>query len=432
MRIRRITSVVARVALLAAVACGGESTSTPRYALEARLGVYDDGSGRAGLSALVTLRDASGAGPEAPWNVTVRDGSGATAAALEYSASGSGSYAASWFPAVAPSAGRYELVATHDSDEVRATVSVAGLSGLPLPVPVLAEDASRIDWDPVPGAQRYLCRVFSGGALELETSAATTGCDLSGLPPGGYSASVLALSADLGAIAAIVSQRPELGGAFHVSEARIGFVRSDGSAPAMLVRAAGGAYDDGVGDRSLALWISITDPSGVPTSVTWNVQVVGPNLPPSAPLELTYWPRFPRLMAWAPGTPATPGTYTVTAQSTLGAATAQFTVGAPAWLDQPLGLTASDGAQGSGSAAWEPVTGAKAYLVSAFDGVTGARVASAWVAGTSASFPADTFVAGRSYDVFVAATDADMVNGAVPTQVSVAENVFDFASFTAR
>ena len=82
-RIRTIASVVARVALLAAVGCGG-STNTEQYALEARLGVYDDGSGRAGLSALVTLRDESGAGPDAPWNVSIRDGSGATLATLEY------------------------------------------------------------------------------------------------------------------------------------------------------------------------------------------------------------------------------------------------------------------------------------------------------------------------------------------------------------
>jgi hypothetical protein len=178
--------------------------------------------------------------------------------------------------------------------------------------------------------------------------------------------------------------------------------------------------------------LSITDPSGVPTSATWEVEVVGPNLPANAPLSLTYWARFPRLIAWAPSVPATPGAYTVTARSGAVVAQGQFTVGAPAWLDQPLGVTATDGAQGSARAGWQAVAGARAYLASAYDHLTGERTASGWVAGTSIDFPADSFLAGRSYDVFVAATDADMAGGAVPTQVSIAENVFDFASFTAR
>ncbi len=429
---RTIATALAYLALFAAIGCGGGSTSSPRYALEVRLGVYDDGSGRAGLSMLATLRDASGAGPEIPWNVAVHDGSGATVATLDYAAAGQGSYTATWFPALAPSAGAYELVAAGGGDESRTSVSLSDVSGLPLPAPALASDASRIDWDPVPGAAAYLCRVYSGGLLKLETSGGTPGCDLSALPAGAYSASILALSADLQAIGDSASARPNLGGAFHVSEGRLGFARSDGTAPAVLLRAAGGAYDDGIDSRSLALWISITDPDGVPTAVNWDVEVVGPNLPASDPLLLTYPANFPRLMAWAPGVPAAPGTYTVTVQSTIGAATAQMTVGAPAWLDQPLGVTASDGAQGSASATWQPVAGAKAYLASAYDGITGTLVASEWVASTSAAFPAGTFVAGRGYDVFVAATDADMVYGAVPTQVSVAENVFEWGSFTAR
>jgi hypothetical protein len=408
------------------------TSSPPRYTLEARLGVYDDGSGRAGLATLATLRDASGAGPDDTWAVSVRDGSGATVAKLDYAAAGDGSYAATWFPSVAPSTGAYEVVAAGGGDASRTSVSLSDPSGLPLPAPVLASGASRIDWDPVPGAQVYLCRIYSGGLLELEASGATPGCDLSALPPGAYSASILALSSDLSGIAASESPRPALGGAFHVSEARLGLARSEGTAPAALLRAAGGAYDDGIEGRSLAFWLSITDPAGVPTTVTWDVEVVGPNLPPDAPLELTYWANFPRLMAWVPGVPATPGVYTATARSAIGAATAQFTVGAPAWLDQPLGVTAIDGAQGSARAEWQPVAGARAYLAAAHDGATGALAASAWVAGTSADFPAGTFVAGRRYDVFVAATDADMVNGAVPTQVSVTENVFDYASFTAR
>jgi hypothetical protein len=78
------------------------------------------------------------------------------------------------------------------------------------------------------------------------------------------------------------------------------------------------------------------------------------------------------------------------------------------------------------------VAGAKAYLASAYTATTGQFVASVWATGTSTDFPTHTFTAGQGYDVFVAATDADMLNGAVPTQVSVAENVFEYGTFTAR
>jgi len=431
-----ITRAVAFLTFAAVASCGGHggrSSSPSPYALEGQVGVYNDGSGRSGLSVLTTVRDASGAGPAAPCNVSVRDGSGATVATLDYAAAGTGSYSATWFPAVAPSAGSYTFAGTGGGgDESGARTEFSVSTGLPLPVPVLAPDASRIDWNPVPGAGEYLCRVYSGGLLQLEKSEAAPGCDLSALPPGAYSASILALSTNLGAVAASPSQTPNLGGAFHVSEARFGFARTDGTALPVVLRAAGGAYDDGIGERSLAVWLSITDPDGVPTSATFTVDVVGPNLPADAPLVITYWKNFPRLMAWATGVPATPGVYTVTAQSAAGAAATQFTVGAPEWLAQPLGATATDGAQGSAQASWAPVTGALAYLVSAYDASTGALVASEWVAGTSASFPAGTFVAGKRYDVFVAATDADMVSGAIPTQVSIAENVFDYGSFTAR
>lgn len=424
---------VAFVSLLAATGChNGKNPGVQesRYALEGRVGTYDDGSGRAGLAILATLRDASGAGPDVTWRVDARDASGGTIATLEYPVSGS--YTATWFAAVAPSVGDYELVAAGSGEDARTPVSLPAGSGIPLPVPVLASDASRIDWTPVEGAASYLCRVYALGQLTLESSSATPGCELLGLPAGAYSASILALSVDLGAVAASGAERPELGARFDVSEARIGFNRTDGTAPPALIRAAAGAYDDGIGSRSLAVWLSITDPSGVPTSSPWNVQVVGPNLPPSAPLALTYWGNFPRLMAWAPGLPATPGVYTLTAQSGTSAATIEVSLGEPAWIDPPFAVTASDAARGGAAASWAAVTGARAYLAAAYDAVTGDLVASQWSAGTSTSFPAETFVAGRSYDVFVSATDADMVYGAVPTQVSIAENVFEYATFTAR
>lgn len=421
------------VAWMALVAACGEDPAGPAFELRARVGTYDDGSGRIGLAMLATLRDASGAGPATPWALALRDGAGPVPAAADYDAPGSGSYSTTWWPGVAPSPGRYQVSATRGSEAVGTTAALDGAGTLPLPEPALAVDASRIDWPPVPGAAAYSCRVHAGGAVQLETMQAAPGCDLSALPPGGYTASVLAFSADLLAVRASSAQLPPLPGRFDVSEARLALVRPDGVEPGTLIRLAGGAYDDGIGARSLAIWASIADAQGAATAEAWTVEVVGPNLPAGAPLTFTYWASFPRLVVWAPGVPASPGTYTATATSAGGTAVvARFTVGSPAWLDLPLGVTAVDGAQGSAHVSWDPVAGAASYLASAYDSVTGAPVASQWVAVPAADFPQGTFLAGLSYDVFVAASDADMVGGTVPTQISVAENVLLYASFVAR
>lgn len=429
MRNRWSRVVRTSLGLLLLAACGS-SAKAPPYALQARLGIYDDGSGRLGTALVATLRDASGAGPSSPWTLMFRDPLGGTVATLP-SAGGAGSYVVSWYVDAAPSPGTYDVVATSGQETVRAQVSIAdGAAGLPLPAPVLAADGSRLDWTAVPGAGSYLCRVYAGGALQLETVGSATGCDLSGLPAGAYSAEVLALSADLAALASSTAMAPSLPPEFDVSAARLGFARSAGVAPVVL-QAAGGAYDDGVGSRSLAVWLSIAAVDGTATTSSWDVQVVGPNLPAGAPLALTYHANFPRTLAWAPGIPAAQGTYTVTAQSGTTAVAGTFTVGAPAWLDQPLGLAATGGSQGSASASWAAVAGARSYLLAAYDGTTGALVTSAWFGGTSGSFPQGTFTAGSAYDVYLAATDADMALGTVPTQVSVAENVFDFSRFVA-
>jgi len=76
------------------------------------------------------------------------------------------------------------------------------------------------------------------------------------------------------------------------------------------------------------------------------------------------------------------------------------------------------------------VTGARSYLVGVWQGAS--FVTSQWVGSTSADFPEGTFTANQAYDVYVAATDADMVGGARPAQVAVAENTQEPATFVAR
>ena len=417
---------------LAVAACGGaaKEVADPPWSLRASLGAYDDGSGRLGIAFLQTLRNREGLGAGGPWNVTLRHESGLTLDYV-YDASGPGSYEATWSLETAPLAGRWEIDAVSGSAMVRGEADLGTAEGLAPPVVGLRADGLALEWPAVPGAAAYLCRVFTSGALQLEALVVEPGCDLS-LPAGAYSASILALSFDPRALLVDAAASPTLPSRFDISEARIGFTRVDGAVPVRTLRAVGGAYDNGVGPRSIAVWLSLANADGSLTSSDWRVEIVGPGIPAESPLTATYWAGFPRLMVWAVGVNATVGTYTATATSGGEVAVAQFTVGAPVWLGMPSAVVASDGAQGSAAVSWNAVTGSVNYLASAYDAVTGELVASQWTPVTHADFPAGTFAAGRSYDVFVAASDVDMVGGAIPTQASVAENVFDYSTFLAR
>jgi hypothetical protein len=422
--------VTTAVALTLAVACGGGDAGAPRYAVQARVGTYNDGSGRLGLTLLATVRDEGGSGPAAALPVSVV-GDAAVALETEYAAAGGGSYLAVWRPDVAPRAGGYEVVVTDGGATLSAAATLA-LTTLAPPEATLTADGERIAWPAVADAAAYLCRVHSGGALQLEQASAAPGCDVSSLPAGAYRASVVALTAPLDGIAASAATAPALPTRFDVSETTLAFVRGEPATSSTALHAAGGAYDDGLGDRSLAIWLSLGAVAGGPVGEHWSVEVVGPGLPATAPLAFRYPASFPRLLVWAPGLPATPGAYTLTAASSAGVVVGSFTVGEPPWMPFPAAVVATAGAQGSARADWAAVAGARAYLVTAYDALTGDVATSQWVASTEASFPDGSFVPGRAYDVYVAATDADMVGGQVPAQVSVAESLFDFGSFVAR
>lgn len=399
--------------------------------LESALGVFGDGSGRLGLAFLQTLRDELGSGAGAPWTVTLRHESG-VALAYTYDAAGAGSYVATWRFDTAPLTGRWEIEAVSDAEVVRAEAELGSGAGLPPPVISLSADGSVIEWSEVAGAATYLCRVYASGVLQLESWLTAPACELTALPPGAYSASIVALSHDPTTLLADPVASPTLPTRFDVSEARLGFTRTDGSSPARTLRAVGGAYDNGVGPRSIAFWLALQSADGTPVTSDWQVEVVGPGLTAEHPLTVTYWAGFPRLMAWAVGLNAAVGTYTATATSGDEVAVAQFTVGAPDWLGMPSGVVATDGAQGAARVEWVAVPGAVNYLASAYDAVTGELVASQWTPATETDFVPGTFTAGRSYDVYVAVSDVDMVGGVIPTQVSVAENVFDYSTFVAR
>src|SRR5919106_3541460 len=340
----------AAIGFIILVGCnGGGAADDARYALAARAGIYEDGSGRSGIALVATLRDRSGSGPDAPWTLTLRGAGGSSLGSATYHAAGPGSYAVFWWPDVAPHPDLYELNATSGDETVRTAVSIDEGGGIAPPEPRLVSGASTIEWPALFGAAAYSCRAYASGSIQLESTGAETTCDVSALPPGAYVGSVIALSTDPSALMSDDSRIPALPARFDVSERTLGFVRTDGTQAPVVMRAAGGAYDDGVGARSLAVWLSIANADGTPTAQHWMIEVSGPGVAAGAPIGITYWASFPRLMAWIPGLPATPGTYTITAQSATQLATAQLTVGAPAWLDMPFGLSVSDGAQGSAS-----------------------------------------------------------------------------------
>jgi hypothetical protein len=426
MRKVRVIGLVAAVA--AAAACGGQRSSPPPYALEAVGGSYDDGSGLRGTAVLATLRDAAGAGPAAGWSGTLSDGTGPRAS-VTYADGSSGSYAALWWPDLPFAPGGYALALASGSNAARSSLSIADAAPLVAPQVVLSADGTTLSWNGVVGAASLECRIATAGGLVRRAAGALSSCAVGDLPDGTYQASILAYSTDLAVVAAGSAQRPALPGRFDVSEGRLSFLRV-GAAPVVVLAAAGGAIDIGLGERTFAVWLSILDSDGTPNSNAWAVSITGPNLPSTSSFAFTYPGSFSSLLSWSYDLPATPGRYLLTATSTAGTLTTTFSVGAPAALGIPTGVTATDGAQGSALVDWAPVPGARAYLVGVWQGAT--FITSQWVSSPPANFPQGSFTAGQVYDVYVAATDADVVGGTRPTQVAVAENTLLPAGFVAR
>lgn len=418
------------IALVASTAC---SESGERHALGATGGTYVDGSGRLGLAVLATLRDADGHGPDTPWTGALSGPEGTIPLAVQYPAGGNGSFAVAWWADEPPFAGTYALTLSGAGAELGSSFTIADAGvGLAPAVPSVGPEAATLAWDGVPGAASYECRVSSGATVASSQLVRTESCDLGALPPGAYAASVIAYSADLVSLAESRATAPALPARLDVSEARLAFTRPGPGTPSALLDVAGGAFSDGASSlqRTLAVWVSIRDAAGTATAAHWTVEVTGPGI--DAPLSFTYPANFPRLLVWSYGHPAAQGTYGLTARSAEGALGTSFRVGSPAALGPPMDVAALAGAQGSAQASWAPVSGARSYLVSARHGTSGAFVMSQWVAGTSAGFPQGTFAAGETYDVFVAATDADMVGGAVPAELAITENTFEPASFVGR
>ncbi len=434
MRGAHVTSMVvgSAFAVLGLTTCG---RSDPTYSMQARGGTYVDGTGRLGLAVLATIRDEDGVGPSDGWTGSLTGPAGPVGGSITYSASGAGSWFATWWPEEPPFEGGYRLeMSPAGGGGLSAVFDVGSGTGIAPPQPSLADDGASLSWNAVPGAAAYECRVYGEAGVALRWLGTATNCDLSALSAGSYTASVLAYSAELAAIAASASQRPALPVRLDVSEARLALSRTDGSPPGATLGVAGGAFHDGTSwpGRGLAVWVSILNPDATPTALPWTIDVVGPGLTATAPMRFTYPANFSRIMVWSADVPATQGSYGLVARSSAGSLARPFTIGTIPSLDAPTGIVATAGSQGSASVEWSAVSGAASYLVTVRNRVSGGYAASQWVAGTTASFPAGMFVPDETYDVLVAATDADMVGGAPPTQFAITENTYQPVGFVAR
>jgi hypothetical protein len=214
---------------------------------------------------------------------------------------------------------------------------------------------------------------------------------------------------------------------FHVSEARLGLLRRASGAP-LVLRAAGGRIDYGL-VPGLAIWVGLSAPDGSPDGGAWSIAVTGPGLPPSDPLRFDLQANFTKRLVWAYGSPPDSGLYTLVASNGVESITTRFAIAPPTPLPLPEGASASGDAKRGAHVTWNGVPGALSYFVYAELGSS--YVAGQWVTGTSADFLAGTFTSGSTYDVYVAAVDFDARAGPPPTRVSVSENSYAPASFTA-
>lgn len=424
------------------LACGpgaGGDTADSRigtaggFTLVARAGLFETGS-RRGLALLLTLRDAAGRGPPAPWSIELRPPSSRDPVRLDYTDPAEGSFVARWLEELAPEAGRFWLSASGEPGKIALSFEIRDRAGLPPPQP--RYDGKWLVWDAPPGAGSYLCRIYSGGALVASMAPSPIpACDPTGLDDGSYTASVVALSVDLAALAADRSAAPELAETFHVSEARVGFLKGE-SAPGFQLHAAGGSLNFGPQSGGVAVWLALGTSTGGPPAEEWTVSSVGPGISPSSPLLVSFPPGAFQKLSWSYDLTPRSGTYTVIAQAGAKRVATSFTIGDAPSLPIADGVEARPLASGAAEVSWQPVAKAASYYVSVWRSGTGvtAPTAGIWVAAPPAKFAPGTFQAGLAYDVYVAATDADMTLASAPpgrSAVSVSENTYTPASFTA-
>ncbi len=441
-RVGREASFWAGLLLVGLLGCGpvppdgGASSEAERDGLVLRLtgGTYSDGSGRVGLALVATFRDEQGRGPAESWTALLSDSRGALASSFVYPLGGEpGSHAAWWWWNVGLAPGEtYRLeLSRAGGDRVSASFTAPDSQSLPVPPVTLSADGALLTWQPVLGASSYGCQVFKDGALQLSWRGGTTECDVSALPAGTYTASVLAFNTSLESLAADVSQRPVLPTEFHVSEGRLAFSKGQGPGVTLRAAAAGGALHYGRAQPGLALWVGLARADGTPLEQGGTVELIGPGLRAETPLRFSYPPNARQHLVWSYDTPPLSGRYTLTARLGTHVLSTAFSIGELSSLASPLDVRAVASPSGGAQVSWRAVEGSRAYSVSVWDN-QGTLVAVQWTTAADTTFASGTFATGRAYDVYVAATDVELASTVTPTRVTVSENTYLPASFVAR
>lgn len=387
--------------------------------------------GRESLAALVSIRDDRGRGPETPWQLSFLNSEGDELVVETYDDRSDGSFIAFWWPDIPAAPGEYRITATVGEEQAELPFQVA--------VPTLGEPSdARFDrsslsyrWTPVPDARSYVCRLTQG-QVRLTTTAPSPepACAFGSLTDGLYGASVLAFSADLSALSGERDGIPAMPPSFEITEVRYGFSLS-GDAGFQL-RAAGGAMNYGSITPGFAFAVDVSAISGAASTVPWTFDVTGPAFSSGESLRTTMAPGARKAVFWSYDHRARPGDYAVYARSDAGTVTAEFAVASADALPVPVGVLVQSSSSGSAEITWEPVTGANGYLASVWETGAVSPHAELWVNSSPASFPAQTFIGGTRYDVYVAATNVDVLGlKPLPDVVLVSENSYSPASFTA-
>jgi hypothetical protein len=422
---------VAAVIAVLATACG----PTKEFELSVVPGTYNDGSGRTGLAALLTLRDRDGQGPAGgAQGVLLADGRPAQTFQVS-GADATGTSAFVWPDVPASPGSRFtvRLTIPNIAEVHTATLEVPDRAPLPPPELSLSDDAKQLSWTPPAGAVAFVCEASAGGTVQLHATTASSPCDLSALPAATYTARVLAFSSDPEAIRHDPNQRPSLPQAFDVSEGRLGFVKGGDGTVALRAAAVGGQLDYGAQTRGLAVWMSLTATGGVAPTEDFQVEVVGPGISASAPMTVTYPAGTDRFILWSYDVEARPGRYTLVATSSTQSVAASFSVPeGGAGLPLPTNVAATASGAGGADVSWDSVAGAASYFVGVWTRSGGLYSTGRWVTGTSTRFAPGTFAAGTAYDVYVAAASVDMTLAAAPGSLAVSENTYAPAGFVAN
>ncbi|MHB8878196.1 MAG: hypothetical protein ACYC8T_31255 [Myxococcaceae bacterium] len=352
---------------------------------------------------------------------------------LLYDDRSDGSFMAWWWEDLAPEEGVFTLEAVGAPGSLALQFELADRTGIAPPQPTMTGDS--LQWSPLEGAASSSCRFYQGSILVSSTApSGGLSCNASSLGDGAYTAVVQATSADLPALAADRTQLPALPEAFHVAEGRIGFSR--GPTGGCQIRAAGGKLNFGSAAGGLAIWVALGIPDGGAPAEEWTLSVVGPGLPSASSLNASYPAGSFQRLLWSYDAQPRAGTYTVTAQAGAQSVSTQVSLGDPPAFGIVSDIHASANGSGAADIDWTAEPGARSYWVNVWPSGAGssAPAASIWTHSPSARFPPATFQSGKTYDVYVTATDADMTVTTSPagsSAVSVSENTYAPVGFTA-